>query len=252
MNMGDRIGPFSAQDLELLYQPLVDARNHAVIGAEALLRLRGSDGALQGPETVLDALATPEDRTSLDWWVLAKACREAQAWPHLRIGVNICAESVTRPGFTVGTLDAVTAAGLAPQCLAIEVIETAIIVDFERARENFNALRAAGIRVAIDDFGTGYSSLSYLAKLPIDTLKIDKSFVDAIDEAPSVAIIQATTAMARALGIKVTAEGVETAEQAQMLRAFGCHFLQGYYFSRPVSVEAFTAMLEKPPWQAGL
>ncbi len=249
--MRDRIGPFLTQDLALVYQPVVGARSHAVIGAEALLRLRGPGGTLSGPEAVLDSLKTAQERAALDWWVLDKACREAQAWPHLRIGVNICAEHVTRSGFSVGTLNALTAAGLSPERLAIEVIETAIIDDFERARSNFKALRAAGIRVAIDDFGTGYSSLSYLAKLPIDTIKIDKSFIDAIDEAPSVAIIQATTAMARALGIRVTAEGVETAEQAQTLRAFGCHFLQGYYFSRPVSVEAFTAMLDRPPWQAG-
>ena len=246
--MDNRIGPFPAEDLELHYQPVVDARNHSIIGAEALLRLRSSDGGLRGPAAVLDLLATREERAALDWWVLARACRDARAWPRLRIGVNICAEHVTGSGFTTGTLEAVTASGLPPGRLAIEVIETAIIDDFARARANFDILRGAGIRVAIDDFGTGYSSLSYLAKLPVDTIKIDKSFIDAIDEAPSVAIIQATTAMARALGIRVTAEGVETARQAQMLRAFGCHFLQGYHFSRPVSAEGFSLLLDNPPW----
>ncbi len=246
--MHDRIGPFLTEDLELLYQPLVDARSHAIIGAEALLRLRGSDGILHGPDAVLDTLTSLEDRAALDWWVLDSVCREARAWPGLRIGVNICTEHITCANFAAEALGIVTAAGLSPEQIEIEVVETAIIDDFERARENFAALRATGIRIAIDDFGTGYSSLSYLAKLPVDTIKIDRTFVEAVDEVPAVAVIQATTAMARALGVKVTAEGIETAEQAQILRAFGCHFLQGYYFSRPVPARAFDALLDDPPW----
>lgn len=249
--MRDRIGPFLTEDLELLFQPLVDARSHAIIGAEALLRLRGSDGGLHGPDAVLDTLTSREERAALDWWVLDRVCRTACAWPGLRIGINICTEHITSPGFAAEALGIIADAGLLPERVEIEVVETAIIDDFERARENFAALRERGIRIAIDDFGTGYSSMSYLAKLPVDTIKIDRSFVAALDEAPAVAVIQATTAMARALGIKVTAEGVETAEQAQTLRAFGCHFLQGYYFSRPVSASAFAAILEKPPWSTG-
>ncbi|MCC5976520.1 MAG: EAL domain-containing protein [Salinarimonas sp.] len=246
--MRDRIGPFRSEDLTLLYQPLVDARSHAIIGAEALLRLREPGGTLDGPASVIDALTAPEERAVLDWWVLERVCQDARNWPDLRIGMNICTEHVTDPGFAAQALEIVAAEGLPPDQLEIEVVETGIIDDFESARENFVALRAAGIRIAIDDFGTGYSSLSYLARLPVDTIKIDQSFVAALDEVASVAVIQATTAMARALGLKVTAEGVEDAVQAQTLRAFGCHCLQGFHFSRPVPADAFTAMRENRPW----
>ena len=127
--------------------------------------------------------------------------------------------------------------------LEIEITESAYFDDPERAEEELRSLRALGIKVALDDFGTGYSSLSYLRRLPLDKIKIDKSFVDALDTVDGAAIVSAVVALARALRLKVTAEGVETIDQQEFLREAGCNYLQGYLFSQAVSAAEISAIL---------
>jgi EAL domain-containing protein (putative c-di-GMP-specific phosphodiesterase class I) len=235
--------PIDTSKLTLVYQPMVEARSGRVIAFEALLRQQEADGTLSGPQAVLSQLATPDDLAALDHWVMARACHDACAWRHVGVSVNISASTLIRPGFPEEAIRIVAQGGLSADLFELEVVETGLIEDFEAALANIERLRAAGIRVAMDDFGTGYSSLSYLVKLTVDTIKIDKCFIDEIDAIRSVAVIQATIALARTMGMKVTAEGVETPEQAETLRVLGCHYLQGFHFARPMSVEKIAAFL---------
>ena len=227
--------------LTLVYQPIVDARSGAVVRAEALLRQLDDSGQLRGPAHVFSALQTKESHRSLDCWVLATACGDAWAWPDIGISVNIHADHLIDRRFADTVLTIIDASGITPERVELEIVETGFINDFQKASANISILREAGVQIALDDFGTGYSSLSYLVKMAIDTVKVDKCFIDDIESLPSTAVIQATLALSRAMGIKVTAEGVETPKQAAILRAFGCHHLQGYHFSRPISALELTS-----------
>lgn len=227
--------------LTLVYQPIIDARSGMVIRAEALLRQFGDNGELHGPAQIFEALHTKESHRSLDCWVLATACGDAWAWPNIGISINIHADHIIDARFADTVLTIIKASGISPNRVELEITETGFISDFLKASANISILRDAGVRIAMDDFGTGYSSLSYLVKMAIDTVKVDKCFIDDIESLPSTAVIQATLALSRAMGIKVTAEGVETLQQAEMLRAFGCHHLQGYHFSRPISALELTS-----------
>lgn len=235
--------PIDTDNLTLVYQPMIEARSGRVIAFEALLRRREPDGSMSGPQAVLSQLATAEDLAALDYWVMARACHDAGAWQHIGVSVNIAASTLIRPGFPEDAIRIVGQSRLPEHLFELEVVETGLIEDFEAALVNIERLRAAGIRVAMDDFGTGYSSLSYLVKLTVDTIKIDKCFVDEIEAIRSVAVIQATIALARTMGMKVTAEGVETPEQAETLRILGCHYLQGFHIAQPMRVEDVAAYL---------
>lgn len=235
--------PIDTDNLTLVYQPMIEARSGRVIAFEALLRRREPDGSMSGPQAVLSRLKSPDALAALDYWVMARACHDAGAWRHIGVSVNIAASTLIRPGFPEDAIRIVGQSRLPEHLVELEVVETGLIEDFEAALVNIERLRAAGIRVAMDDFGTGYSSLSYLVKLTVDTIKIDKCFIDEIEAIRSVAVIQATIALARTMGMKVTAEGVETLEQAETLRVLGCHYLQGFHFARPMNVEQVAAYL---------
>ena len=237
-----RVGPVAAGELELFYQPQVARLDNRLISVEALLRRKHPHEGWLGPRDVLDLLHDDKDLHALDWWVLERACRDARAWPDLTVSVNICAPHFAHAGFAEEAIARIDAAGMPRERVELELIESAYITDFERAAQNISALRRAGVRIALDDFGTGYSSLSYLMKLPIDKVKIDRSFIRDVHLMRSAAIVQSIVALSRSLGMRVTAEGVETQEQFRILRASGCHFLQGFLFSRPVSAEAITAL----------
>jgi EAL domain-containing protein (putative c-di-GMP-specific phosphodiesterase class I) len=184
-------------------------------------------------------------------WVLQTACAQARAWqaadlPPLRVAVNLSARQ-----FRHGVLaDTVTAAlresGLDARLLELELTETMLMEHADATLASLHDLSAMGIQLAIDDFGTGYSSLSYLTRFPIDTLKIDRSFVrDITRDSDDAAIVQAVIAMARSLALTVVAEGVETREQLEFLRRNRCDEIQGYYFSRPLSAEALGQLLRE-------
>jgi EAL domain-containing protein (putative c-di-GMP-specific phosphodiesterase class I) len=181
-------------------------------------------------------------------WVLEDACRQIAIWaashpqgPPLRVSVNLSPRQLAQPDLTDRIARAVTAAGVSPGSLCLEVTEGAVMDKPEEALETLKRLRRLGVQVAIDDFGTGYSSLSYLKRFPVDWLKVDRSFVEGVDrDASDVAIVRAIVGMARSLGLIVVAEGVERAEQLAAVKALGCDMAQGFYFSEPVSIEELT------------
>jgi EAL domain-containing protein (putative c-di-GMP-specific phosphodiesterase class I) len=240
----DKVGPIKRSQLALLFQPQVSADGKTVVSVEALIRQEHPTRGRLGAGEVLRYFDTVALREELDWWVMEEACRHSLRWPELSVSVNVTATQFRNTDFASRVFSVIEQAGVPPGRVELEILESAFIKDFDTAIANINRLREGGVRIALDDFGTGYSSLTYLQRIPIDKLKIDKSFVDKSDSIQSAAIIQALVAMARALGMKVTAEGVETSAQHQFLRTIGCHYLQGYLFSPPTSADAITRMLE--------
>lgn len=235
--------PVSFDQLTLHYQPQMTADGTQVACAEALLRVLSPCGRLMGPAQVLSHFDAPEDAETLDWWVLRTACKDALNWPSISVSVNLTAERFRDNTFPDRLAQLVSELGLPPERLELEIVESSYITDFDCAVANVTRLRALGFRIALDDFCTGYSSLTYLLKLPVDKIKIDKSFVDDVEMTKSAAIVLALVAMARAIGLKVTAEGVETESQHRMLRAAGCHYMQGWFFSKAVDAPSLALML---------
>jgi EAL domain-containing protein (putative c-di-GMP-specific phosphodiesterase class I) len=229
----ETIGCTNKNELMLFYQPQIVSRSGELASVEALIRRNHSERGILGASETLAAFNTSELMEQLDWWVLEEACREMQNFKDLHVGINISATQLHKPDFAIQALGKISEFGIEPVRLQFEIVETAFIDNFDAAIRNINVLREAGLRIALDDFGTGYSSLSYLLRIPIDTIKIDKCFIDNFDTVQSSAVIQAIVALARAIGIRVTAEGVETVEQQNFLRSIGCHYMQGYLYAKP-------------------
>ena len=238
------------QEFALHYQPKIDLQTGAITGAEALLRwahpTRGSVPPAQFiPVAEACGLILP-----IGAWVLREACRQARAWvdaglPATTIAVNVSAMQFHDENFLEGLFAILSETGMDPRSLELELTESALIKNATSAAFILKALRDRGVRVAIDDFGTGYSSLSYLRKFPLDSLKIDQSFVHQISAAKDDAtIVTAVIAMAKSLKLRVIAEGPETAEEVAFLRAHHCDEAQGHYFSQPVPSEQFAKLLE--------
>ena len=169
-------------------------------------------------------------------WAIRQACGTAAQWPgNLKIAVNLSPAQFRSPGLLHAIVGALAATGLAPERLELEITETILLQDSEKTLATLSRLRELGVRVVMDDFGTGYSSLSYLQSFPFDKIKIDRSFVkDIADNPGSLNIVRAVAALAKGLGMSTTAEGVETAEQLDSIRAEGCTEMQGFLFSRPL------------------
>jgi EAL domain-containing protein (putative c-di-GMP-specific phosphodiesterase class I) len=176
---------------------------------------------------------------------LRKAARDAARWPGLRVGVNVSAIQFRQPNFVEHVAEIARQADLEPSRLELELTEGVLVEHADQAEEAMMRLRQVGFRLALDDFGTGYSSMIYLRRFAFDKIKMDKSFLDSLEETGESAIlVHSAVHLGRALGLEVTAEGVETEEQHRFLRAVGCHYLQGYLFSKPATADAITAMLE--------
>ncbi|KPH81996.1 MULTISPECIES: EAL domain-containing protein [Bosea] len=233
----------------LYYQPQVSSDGKTFVGVECLLRSVDGDGQVSGPQSILGGIDGVEQADAVDWWVIRQACTDGLRWPKLTISINVSARQFQSPDFARQLLSLTSEIGNAPAQIELELLEGGIIENFERAIETMTVLRQSGIGIALDDFGTGYSSLAYLQKLPIDKLKLDKSLVDGTGELKSAAIVQAVTALSRALGMKVVAEGVETQAQQQFLRVAGCHLLQGYLFSPAVEADRIDAFI-RDGWPA--
>jgi diguanylate cyclase (GGDEF)-like protein/PAS domain S-box-containing protein len=238
------------QELVLHYQPKIDLATGDIVGVEALVRWRHPVRGLVQPA---EFIAIAEDCgliVPIGRWVLRQACRQARAWqdadlPAMRIAVNVSLVELRTPGFVQGVRDVLTETGLAPRCLELELTETALIEDSRTVADVLEELKNIGVLLALDDFGTGYSSLSYLKRFPIDTLKIDRSFVNDLTTGNDDAgIVDAVIGMGRNLHMQVVAEGVETRAQLTVLQQHGCPQGQGYYFSRPVPAEKFGRLLE--------
>jgi EAL domain-containing protein (putative c-di-GMP-specific phosphodiesterase class I) len=175
-------------------------------------------------------------------WVLESACGHAGKWEPLADGrdlglsVNISARQLFDPSFVSCVRETIESTGIAPERVTLEITESVLVGDTERAIAQLDQLKAIGVRIAIDDFGTGYSSLSYLRSFPVDVLKIDKAFTDTVaDDVEGECFVQAILHLAQVLRVETVAEGVETAEQANRLRALGCNLAQGFYFGRPAA-----------------
>ncbi len=236
-------------EFTLLYQPQVDTRSGRVTGVEALLRWEHPVRGVLLPDSFIPLAEQTGQIIGIGEWVLAEAMAQLGAWRaggiHLpRIAVNVSPLQFRQPGFIDRVRSMIAESRVPSLCLEFELTEGILMQDTDTALEVLEALRELGVGLAVDDFGTGYSSLRYLKRLPIDVLKIDRSFVSNITtDRGDAAIAEAILALARALGLRVIAEGVETEAQRIALDRAGCHECQGYYFSPPLSAEALATLL---------
>ncbi|MER2268487.1 EAL domain-containing protein [Methylobacterium oxalidis] len=236
-------------EFELHYQPLTSLRDGRVVGFEALLRWRSPTRGFVTPAEFIPVAEATGMIVAIGRFALMAACREAARWPgQIRVAVNISPIQFRTSEFLRDIAAALQATGLEPGRLEIEITESVFLDKTAITMANLHELRSRGIRIALDDFGTGYSSLSYLAKFPVDKIKIDRSFVRDIDgEDGNLAVIEAILAIAQKLSIAVTAEGVETAEQAQVLRVRNCSDIQGFLISPARPAAEIPGLIERVP-----
>ena len=245
----DLHGAIERDEFVLHYQPLVSARTNEISSVEALIRWRHPVRGLLGPNAFLRCVEETGMIIPVGAWVMRTACRQIMAWRRQgvfvpRVSVNLSALQFQRQDVFALTCAALEEAGLEPAALELEIVESVVVANREAVAETLRRLRDHGVRIAVDDFGTGYSSLQYLRDLPVDRLKIDRSFVVGLPEsAKDGAIVHAITSMGHDLGLDIAAEGVEREEQRIMLRAIGCDHLQGYAIGRPVDAETMAAMV---------
>ena len=236
-------------EFRLFYQPKIDLRSNAVCGAEALLRWEHPMRGVLAPSVFVPVLEETGLIEPVGEWVIGQACQDLRAWRGagcnlLPVAVNLSARQFRQQHLDRHIRSRVSAAGIDPALLEIEITESQLMEDPDHAARVLTALRDNGIRAAIDDFGTGYSSLAYLTRLPVAALKIDRSFVaDVLSDAADAAIVRTIIEMAHTLDFTVVAEGVETQAQKRFLRHFGCEQGQGFLFARPMSAADFKALL---------
>jgi EAL domain-containing protein (putative c-di-GMP-specific phosphodiesterase class I)/GGDEF domain-containing protein len=248
---------FANGDFELHYQPEYDADVHQWAAAEALLRWRYGDRLLSAFEFV-DVAEASGLILPLGSWVLHRACRDAAIWPTLLTGqpagvrVNVSTRQFEAPGLAEDVALALAESGLAPARLCLEITETTLMGNIEHALGVLTRLKATGVKIAIDDFGTGYASLTYLKRLPVDVLKIDRSFVDGLPgDKVDAAIVAAVAGLAESLGIEVVAEGVERIEQQHALQAIGVRRMQGWLYAKAMDQASACRTLAMAPRDAG-
>jgi EAL domain-containing protein (putative c-di-GMP-specific phosphodiesterase class I)/GGDEF domain-containing protein len=229
------------EELKLYYQPIVSLTDRRIVGFEALIRWQHSTRGLLAPAAFLEVAEETGLMTRIDEWVLRTACNDARRWQTdlvdwpVSVSVNISAQSFAGPDLVARIAKTLRDTGVEPSRLHLEITESAAMADAERARAILADLKALGIGVGLDDFGTGYSSLSYLQRFPVDTLKIDRSFVAAMDQNDECrAIIRTVLNLAATLHLDVVAEGTETEAQVDFLAALDCKFGQGFFFSQPL------------------
>jgi diguanylate cyclase (GGDEF)-like protein/PAS domain S-box-containing protein len=238
------------QQFEVHFQPEVELTTGRVLGAEALLRWRTDDQLISAAEFI-DLAEETGLIIPIGAWVLEEACQQAATWVarwperDLTVRVNLSARQLDDGRLVDQVADVLARTGLAPGQLCLEITETAIMADAEASRRLLEALDSLGVSLAVDDFGTGYSSLAYLKQFPVDVLKIDRSFVDGLPgDTEDTAIVATIIRLAESLGMDVTAEGIETVEQATTLTSMGCSKGQGYHFARPMPADDFVRHLE--------
>jgi diguanylate cyclase (GGDEF)-like protein/PAS domain S-box-containing protein len=237
------------QQLHVLYQPIVDLATGMPVGAEALVRWRHPKYGMLSPAEFVPIAEATGHVVRMGRWVLEEACRVASTWREsgaddVYITVNVSGRQLQDASLVDDVALALASSGLPPANLALEVTESVLVGNVQVARERLAELKGLGLRVAVDDFGTGYSSLSYLGNLPVDIVKIDKSFVDRVAvDGEGEAMVRAVVDLAASLGMATVAEGIEDAEQVPVLRRLGCRTGQGYLFARPTGADEVAALL---------
>jgi EAL domain-containing protein (putative c-di-GMP-specific phosphodiesterase class I) len=229
--------------LKLYYQPIVGADNAAVVGAEALLRWTDGEGHVHAPA---DFISIAEDTGAIipiGMWVVEQAARQVMQWNRggmpISVSVNISPRQLEHPDFAESLSRVLRESGVEPSLLEVEITESVLVPNAGSIMRVLEHIKRMGVRIAVDDFGTGYSAFSYLKQLPLDTVKIDRTFVDGIERDVDRAIAESIIAIAHKLGLRVTAEGVETIFQRKILAELGCDRLQGFQICRPVPMEHF-------------
>ncbi len=246
-------------ELRNFYQPIVALATGEIAGFEALLRWQHPTRGLLGPNEFIPVAEETGLIRELGWWNLRKACQQISEWRagsiahrHLSISVNLSAKQFLQPKLVEDIKNLLHELALPPEALKLEITESTVMADPSAAIEMLQQIKSLGIHLAIDDFGTGYSSLSYLHRFPLDTLKIDRSFISGMgNDGEGMEIARTILPMANNLRLDVVAEGVETLQQVAMLKKLQCKYAQGYYFSRPLSAEGTAALLAgELTWQA--
>ena len=235
----------------LYYQPQVDLRSGRIIGVEALIRWQHPELGLVSPLRFIPIAEETRLIVPIGEWVIRTACRQAKAWqdaglPPLQMAVNLSGQQLMRPELVTEVENALGETGLSSRFLELELTETVSMSDSLRTIDILHKLHGIGVTLAIDDFGTGYSNLAYLKQLPIQTLKLDRSFIcDLTSDASHKGLVQGIIGIAHGLHLEVIAEGVEEMDQITLLSSYGCDVMQGYYFSQPLPAEKCTALLRE-------
>jgi len=241
-----------------VYQPIVALDSGRIVGFEALMRWQHPTRGMIGPEEFIFVAEETGLIRDLGWWSLREACRQMSTWRtrskaylDLTMSVNVSAKQLLQPHLVDEMSKLLRETALPPEALKLEITESAVMADPAAAAEMLQHIKSLGVRLAIDDFGTGYSSLSYLHRFPLDTLKIDRSFISgAAEGSEGMEIARTIMPMAKNLRLDVVAEGVETIEQVGLLRRLQCKYAQGYYFSKPLAPEEVPPLLaEEPSWE---
>jgi diguanylate cyclase (GGDEF)-like protein/PAS domain S-box-containing protein len=238
----------------LYYQPEVSLYNGSMVGLEALLRWQHPERGLLKPSAFVPLAEETDVIAPIGRWVLEEACRQAKRWEEehplaspMTMEVNLSSKQLRRRELARTVEEALTRAGVEAHTLALDITETVLIGASEHNAQALEALKKMGIRLSLDDFGTGYSSLSYLKRLPVDRVKVDRSFVKGLGgNATDTAVVRMIIELCHTLGVEVLAEGVETSEQAALLKDMGCDVGQGYYFARPLRSEELAEQLPEP------
>ncbi len=239
--------------LQLFYQPKITIENGVVYGVEALLRWIHPERGFIPPDSFIPMAEQTGLIHPLTLWVMRQAVHQAKQWQdqgiYLNVAINLSAQSLRDPGFVTAVENVLDEMGLAPEYLTLELTESAVMSDPKRALEILNELDQKGVMLSIDDFGTGYSSLAYLKRLPVDEIKIDRSFVMEMDaDHNDEVIVHSTIDLAHNMGLKVVAEGVETEQSWLTLKILGCDMGQGYHMCKPIDADSFIEWLESSSW----
>jgi EAL domain-containing protein (putative c-di-GMP-specific phosphodiesterase class I) len=230
--------------LRLCYQPIVDATSEALVAIEALVRWDRPGHGLLAPDSFIPIAEASALIIGLDCWVLDEAARQLVEWSgdsvlaNIPLSVNISGRHLLSRRLPGHISSVLARTGIDPRRLTVEITETVVLEDLVVAADELEAVRALGVKVAIDDFGTGHTSLAHLQQLPIDTIKIDRSFISQLDAKRGRALVRMVTGFGRSMDITVVAEGVETSAELSVLQAMGADQVQGYLLSRPLEPEA--------------
>ena len=238
-----------AEDVKIYFQPKICLFDNSIMNAEALIRWNDEELGYISPLEILDAAEQMDELDLLDNWVFEKVCQHMVEWKKetcscKSISINLCEETISKPDFEFWASNIVNKYGVPPHFIDFEILESAILSDVDTTIEKISACQAKGFTFSLDDFGTGYSSLACLRKLPINNLKINKSFIDNIEhDQQSRIMVGQIIDIGHGLGKTVIAEGVENKAQYLIVKSFGCDVVQGYYFSKPLPEKEFFDLL---------